>query len=447
MQLKHVSVEFLGIPHSPGNVYSAHIYHNRYEHEVAVITFREWGSTYESVEPGTPVVVKYGFLNKKTMYGYVSHIKPNRTRNSNNVTIYVLGPSYVMKQQRQRVFKETTADAIVKEIGAFHGFAVHAVSHPRVWPQVAQSGASDWQLLVKLAKDCGYSLRVDGTELYFQPMLHEYALARDSAHKFVLTTSNSADGGNMYSFHPIVGDSVEYEDAFKAAVAISGVDGPNSSAMQIVEKANNKATRKKTKPEVFDRFNTHTVATDQSTAAYEAKAAEDRNSFPYRADVTVLGNTELRPDMPVFLDGLGTTYSGYWTILKVTHEFVEETRNNHMYKTHLVVGSNSLGGSTMWTDNRTVEAPHDVPRRVVNPTAARPRRNTEAVINTRQLSLPKQARTPFGLATNKPKNVGGRSNSGSSPVWSSRSPGVVKPDTKTSKPYHVVARLQKRGVM
>lgn len=67
--------------------------------------------------------------------------------------------------------------------------------------------------------------------------------------------------------------------------------------------------------------------------------------FPYRAEVEVLGNTELKPMMPVYLEGLGRDYSGYWIVLETTHIIT-----NAVYTTKMTVGVDSLGTANVWKD-------------------------------------------------------------------------------------------------
>jgi hypothetical protein len=47
--------------------------------------------------------------------------------------------------------------------------------------------------------------------------------------------------------------------------------------------------------------------------------------------------------MPIYLGRVGAEYSGYWTILSVEHDIVEESINMQKFTTHLTVGSDSLG--------------------------------------------------------------------------------------------------------
>jgi hypothetical protein len=47
--------------------------------------------------------------------------------------------------------------------------------------------------------------------------------------------------------------------------------------------------------------------------------------------------------MPVYLNNVGREYSGYWTVLSVEHDVIEESINMQKFTTHITVGSDSLG--------------------------------------------------------------------------------------------------------
>ena len=445
MYAKFVNVEFIGSSEAPSDVYYAEIYHNRFQHQGAVIQFRDWGMQYDSIEPGSPVIITYGFPEKNTMYGFVHHLSGDRTRNNSFMEVTFIGSSFPMKQQAQEVYKNVTGDQVVTQIANKHGFTANTIPHERVWDQLVQSGETDWEFLVKVAKKCGYSLRVDNTTISFQPMMYEYSLYRDTAPVFELKGVGQPNGWSMQSFEPIVGDSVPYEDAIKGAVAVSGMDYINDTPLTRTEKSLKMKTRKVSKPEMFDIFSTSTVIVDHETASYEAKAAEDRNSFPYRATAVVKGFSEARPDMPVFLDGIGEPYSGYWTVLEVTHCFEEKTRGAHTYTTTLVVGTDSLGDADVWTDGKRIDSPSSTKTRVINPKVVSSQKPAKITLAGNSLSVPKQVRGSFSRTENKA--VPSKGITTTAPVWKSALPTVVKPDKKSTTPYHVVSRLQKKGLL
>jgi phage protein D len=272
--------------------------------------------------------------------------------------VSLIGASYVMKQANQRIFKNITADAVIKQIASSHGFYSDVDSHPRVYPQIAQAGHTDLEMMVRLAKQSGYSLRIKDTTVHFKPQDFDYTGMRGSAQKFIMRDPNHPQGSTLYSFDLLVGESIYYKDSMKAAVAVSGVDAQSATLVKITSQERNMAIRTNQASEIFDRYATEIVAPSFSIANHEAIAADARNRFPYRAKVEVTGNPELRPDMPIYLDGLGAQYSGYWIILSAEHRVIEQKLNQFKYTTVLEVGSDSLGTPGVWKDGTSQSSPN-----------------------------------------------------------------------------------------
>ena len=350
--LKFISVEFTGIDSAPFRLSNFRLKQSRYEHDLVFLTFNEWDASFDAIKPGIPVSIKIkDYENSKDFYGYVHHIEPKKTPGSDNVTVAVIGASFVFKQANQAIYKNTTASDVVKKLAVSHNFSYAITPHPRVFPQVAQSGQSDWQLMVKLAKQCGYSLRADNTELYFQPLTENFTKYKYEAQKFYMNDSNNPKGSTIYSFMPIVGETLHYEDGSKSATAVTGIDltTDNTSIFRVAKQKSETTLRTKVQENFFDRFQSGTTAVDFAGATYEAEAADVLTMFPYRAEVEVLGNVELKPTMPIYLEGIGSDYSGYWIILEAEHIV-----NNLVYTTKLTVGSDSLGAANTWKDGASL---------------------------------------------------------------------------------------------
>jgi phage protein D len=446
MFLKAVDVTFVGAADAPSDVYTAHIYHNRYEHQVAVIKFRDWGLQYDFIETGTPVVITYGITHKETMYGYVHHLSAERTVNNSFMEVTFIGASFPMKQASQAVYRDVTADQVVDSIASKYGFATYVKPHPRVWPQLAQAGETDWEFLVTLAKKSGYSLRVQNTELYFQPMMEEHTYGRLTAPVFTLRGPGQTSGWTMYEFTPFIGESLRYEDAEKGAVSVSGMDSVNNETLSFTKQDRNRTTRQISNPDLFDRFATNVVVVDYETAKHEAAAADERNSFPYRAEAVLIGDSTVRPDMPLFLDGLGQTYSGYWTALEVCHKFVEESRGVHTYTTVVTVGTDSLGDSKEWYDGAAVQYPTASAAEVVTPAIKMTQKKPKVELTGPSIALPRQVKGPFVRTENR-LSSDPKSASKAAPAWKSNMKTLIEPDKASPTPYYVTSRLQKRGII
>jgi hypothetical protein len=350
--LKFLSVNFNGIADAPSRVSSFRLVQEKYKHEIAYLTFNEWEVLFDLVKPGIPVDVLYQeSKSERTFYGYVHHIEPVKTPGSNHIIVVLIGASYVFKQASQRIYKNMTASAVVKEIAERNEFSYSIVDHPRVYPQIAQAGITDWLLMVRLAKQCGYSLRTENTSIYFEPLTEDFTTYKSQANIFEMRNANDPEGSTLYSFNPIIGETLHWEDTgSKSATAVSGIDLTGASTNFAVSRQKRDVTiRQNRAEEFFDRFETQIVALDYESASYESEAIDVLTMFPYRATAQVLGHAELRPGMPVYLSGIGESYEGYWIILEAEH-IIENLR----YTTNLAVGLDSLGRGNRWTDGTTL---------------------------------------------------------------------------------------------
>ena len=443
---RYVYVEFPETDRPPTVVHSAVIKSERYHHESATIYFRDWGIDYESIVPGTPVRIVFGARLKREFCGYVHHITPDIAPGKNFTEVFVVGASMVMKQPRQAIYTDVTADAVIDRIAKQYKFASLTVPHPRQYEQVAQTGQSDWSFMVELAKQNGYSLRAENTELYFQPMLYEFTNSRYTAPYFIMRNANHPAGSTIYSFTPIVGESIPFPDAKKGAVAVAGVDKFNKKPLSVTKQKANKKTRTKQKPEFFDIFETKVVAPDQEIAKHEATAAEDRNSFPYRATVEVLGSANLRPDMPIYLSGLGSSYSGYWTILKAEHRIIETEIRRDTYTTVLTVGTDSLGLAEPWIDGSLITSPDSVQERVIIPNVRQTNVVPKSSLINGSGNLTPQIVPSFGKSGNRVKPTKNVKWQVEPPQWKSDTKSLYSVAPEPKKPSYVVNRLQKKGV-
>jgi len=372
--------------------------HARYEHEIADIYFADWNVPYESISSGTPVSITLSGLGaSRTINGYIHHIEPNLSPSLNHVKATVIGPSYILKQQSQRVWANATADQVIADIASDNGFSYIAVPHPRVYDQISQAGMTDWQLMVKLAKQSGYSLKSDNTTIIFQPLTQDFTDMRQNATYYVMGGLEGKSTG-IYSFKPLIGDSIPYADAKKTTVAISGVDRKTAVDHANTNQSFITTTRALSVDPIFDSYHTGTVAPTFEIAKYESDAADERNRYAYRGSVVIPGNPTILPDSPIYLDGVTPAYSGYWTVISSEH-FVKE----EVYTTTLEVGSDSLGLSATWTDNKNIAMPNQTITRVVTPGLRQTNVVPTTVLKKSSATLQKGATSPLSLVKNVPK--------------------------------------------
>lgn len=357
-------------------VYTVSHRQQNYEHDYTRIKFREWGLSPKHIKPGKLVTIN---INGKDFHGYIHDVKSHQENQKNFTELGIIGASYVMRQASQKVYKNVTADQVVKIIAKKYGFAYKLTPHPRVYPHISQAGLTDWELMVKLAKQCGYFLRAESTSLYFQPLLQDFEDLILECKSFI-----KADGGHrspnlMYSFKPIVGETLAHHGADKSATSIAGIDPKTGKKFKYTKQKRGTTTRKISNPEFFDKHDTFVVANDYKTAVSEANSADDKSRFPYSAEVEVIGTVNLRPGMPIYLDNVGEEYSGYWTILTVNHTVVEKSLNNHIYTSILTVGTDSLGEIA---STKVPVKPLSKPIRLIKPNVKNTRSKPRSIVKS-----------------------------------------------------------------
>jgi phage protein D len=362
----YITIDFPLSNIGPGRVYAFELITQRYAHEMVKVSFKDWDVNFLSIKPGTPVQCELkSNTSSRMFYGYVHNIETESSPGKNFAELLLIGASYKLKQADQKIYTNVTADQVVKQIADKHGFSYYVEPHPRVYEQIAQAGHTDLELMVRLARQSGYSLRLQNTEIYFSPLMTDYSSMRASAPSFVMTEANSPEGSTIYSFNMLAGESILFEDAFKSAVKVSGVDPFAKTIFSETNKDKLAVTRNISSTEFFDSFATNVVAPTYAIAQSEALAADAKNRFPYRASASVIGDPQLRPDMPVYLTGINKYYDGYWTIISARHKVVETNRNIYTYLTEMELGADSIGGALIWDDGKTISEPTNSARVII----------------------------------------------------------------------------------
>lgn len=419
----------------------------RNKHEFGVIEFRDWDVNYDDVKPGTPI--KFSLSSGegyREFSGYIHHITPSVTPGKRSTSIHFIGASYYLKQKSQVVYKNTTASEIVKKIARKHNFAYQVEDHPRVYPQIAQAGLTDVEMLNKLAKQCGYSLRLTNAEIYFQPVTKLYEEQRENAPIFYLRDAQDPLGSTLYSFNPLIGESLEHEGEYKSASAVGGVDKYTAKIIQLTNQKRPKSTRKKTEVEFFDHFMTGTVINDYSAAKSESESVDQRNRFPYRATAEVLGNPNVGPDMPVYIDGAGEAYSGYWIVLGAEHKVVSSSYNTQVYTTILTLGTDSLGSAVVGADNKMVKSPNVKPKRTIIPGVRQTNVKPKTTLSTGTKHPTKQKPVGFGNISNRAKPKIAKQTIIPT-KWKSTNGNLKKVTKTTGRSSTVVNKLRRSGVL
>lgn len=400
----YIELSFPNATIQPSSVTEFTLHQEKGKHEFASIKLRDYDLPYDSMRPGTPAMFKLRSGEATREFnGYIHHITPHISPGLNWVEIHLIGASYHLKQASQTVYKNVTASDVVKKIAKRNGFAYHVTAHPRKYKQISQAGMTDLEMLHKLAKQCGYSLRIQNAEIYFQPVNKVYDEMKSIARTFIRRDQSHPDGSTLYSFTPHIGESLDQNGEHKAATQVAGVDRLTGKIIKTTNQKRPKSSKQRFEPEYFDRFATSVVIHDQDMAKHESISADERVRFPYTATAEVLGTADLHPDMPVYLEGISQEYGGYWTVLKTEHRIVAES-NYFMYKytTILHLGTDSLGNDTGRPGSPARQAPSKKPKRIIIPGVRQTNKKPVTYLKAgRSNPAPKKSPVGFGAVTNR----------------------------------------------
>ena len=395
-----VTINFPNNTQQPKRVYRVTFTQEIFAHDYALIELRDWSVDPLNIKPGTLMTLT---IKDKTYSGYVHDLRNDQSTGKNFTKIGFIGASYVMKQSSQKIYRNMSADQIIAEIAKKYNFAYKVTPHPRIYPQVAQAGMTDWELMVRLAKQSGYFLRAENTEIYFQPLTEDFTNLITEA-----ITFQKADGGfkpvnPIYSFQPVISETLRHFGFKKAATSVAGVDPVTGQTFKVTTQTSFNPSRQFSNQEFFDDHATDAVANDYQTANQLANASDEYSRFPYAVKAETMGVSAVRPCMPVYFNNVGAEYSGYWTVLSVTHTVKEENLNQQMYTCEITAASDSLGKVA---DPRLPAAPPASPTRKLIPNQRNTNVKPKSIINLPSITTKRYQQTELVTRINRTAQTG-----------------------------------------
>lgn len=427
-----VSVAFPNSQAKPFRVYKLSYRQKNYAHDYGKVYFRDWGIDPKIIKPGSLMKIN---LSGKEYVGYVHDIKAHKDNNKDFTEVGFIGASYVMRQASQQIYKNMTAPEIVKKIAVKYGFSYKVINHPRVYSQVSQGGMTDWELMVKLAKECGYFLKAESTSIFFQPFLQDFDELISETRTFSKSDAGFKGLSPLYSFTPLIGETLAHPGADKSAISIAGVDAVTGKPFKVTKQKRTVSTRAVYQPEFFDAHATDVVSPNYATAVLQANSQDEKSKFAYVAEAEVIGTADLKPGLPVYLENIGKSYTGYWTVLEVEHVVIEEQLNFHTFSTRIVVGADSLGDPAT---GKYPTKPSATLKRHLAPNIRNTRIKPKNVVKTPTITV-KPTKT---INLVKRINRAGASGAAvSSAAWSSDSGNLISKQGKPGRSAAAVAKV------
>lgn len=181
----------------------------------------------DHVGPGSPLRITWGGINGEDEFiGYVHSISPVSDGPVDQTVIYAVSAAYPMVTRPGRSFVDHAIHNIAATIADDYRFQSEIDPHAQVHEQTLQLDLSDWSFLVRLAREWGYVLMLDGVTLMFRE-LESYLRAQ---YKFGEVEKTSREvvpgfGTNIVYFAP--DESVDHTttETFGAGIA-SGSGSP-----------------------------------------------------------------------------------------------------------------------------------------------------------------------------------------------------------------------------
>lgn len=354
-----------------------------------------------------------------TFPGYVVNVAevPTTIRPAHKSLITLLGPTYVMKNGRQKIWKNLTISEIAQHICAEYQLTADIEPHTLRLSSVNQAGESDWSFLCRIARQFGYIVYGVGPVVHFHSRMRDTEQRYRIAPEFRYRLSQDLLATEIWEFNPHLSEIAMNPEGQKAQRAVQNVTDAGASFAAADSGAPAVATRAYAPQGSFAIYDSHITANTLAEAEARLKGAQERALWTHQATAETNGYAGTSPGSAVFLSGLMADYDGFWDVIGVTHTFNSRLR----YRMNLTLGTNSLGTKLSGFTPGAMKPIDGLSSPAVRPTRSRP-----------QLA---------GMAgDNAPAIIAAR---GGPPIvfWRGSVASEVTPPAEPTRPPYVTARL------
>lgn len=323
---------------APPKVQHVQVVQREFRHDMARVRVNRERPAFPDYRSNTPVELTYGREGQvETFYGYVHHVEPYVERNAEHLTIVCIGTGYPLKQRRQQMYRDKTITDVVREVAGRHKLDADIEPHTLRHSVIVQAGESDWEFLIRLAKEIGYVVYINGTQLRFHTRTRDLKGARNEAPRFKYSPPEETDQGEVRRFLSRIGETLPTAGR-RADRRAYGVD-PRTA--KVIEVRNNGELADvlgvETADPFFDYYEQELVVHSRDDGEAALDGITEDNRFHITATAEVKGDVRVRQAMPVYFDQLPEDYGGYWFVHGVTH-----TITNNEYMLDLELGRDSL---------------------------------------------------------------------------------------------------------
>lgn len=206
------SVSFPKAPNFPLPLISATLTQKMENHDLLVLTFAGKVNDVSIIlASGDPVIFNWSSGAESAVFvGYIHSIRPI-TSGDNKTEVFCVSPSYLLKNAVQKIYKNVTADVVVKKICNKYGLKPVTQRHAKVWGSIVQTAETEWQLLRRLARTTGFALVTEATNIYFMSKDKLKTSSKKSAPYFRAENQEIANRGisnlgTLMKFNPFISD-------------------------------------------------------------------------------------------------------------------------------------------------------------------------------------------------------------------------------------------------
>lgn len=364
-----VDLWFPGVLMDTPRVRSATLTQNALSHDVLSVRVAP-GQSFGVIADSAPV--RFTWRSSRgpgSFWGYVHRIDPRFSAADGNSEILCVGTTSPLMSVGDNVWSEVRASDVVLDIARRFRLSCDTEDHPRVYNQISQAGESYWQLLVRLAKETGWVLRVDSATIRFRSRESMTRGLRPHAPIFRYDPAPNAVS-DVSSFVPKVGVYTPETGARQTGL-VDAIDpmtgaiiGASSSVFRLRE-----GTPQPTGP------TTESVVRSAIEAESTAQAARENSRFSLRARMESVGDPLIRPESFVDIRGeVARDMAGLWVVRKAVHEITPSS-----YTCSSELGTDGLG------PQRPLVGELEIKRNEVNPhrPGALPPENQPVLVDNR----------------------------------------------------------------
>lgn len=318
----------------------ARILQREYAHDTAVLTIPRDTYSKEQYADGRPVVLSWGWLpdDSETFVGYIHHTDQADAReNRRELKVYCIGATYRFKDVHARTFHGMTAVQVAAQIAKGNQFALLADHDGFIHENLTQSGRSDWEFLVWLARRHGLVLYGQNTELRMirrriertpgrkQPtfrFVRGINFVRGAAHKLEVKTGEQLPGTDKRN-RLVGGVSNSGELIFaRHSGAVGGGGGVHTTTSEA---------------SFSQRYRERPVRTPAEAADILEGEAE-LHRFTVQAHAELGGDTRVHQGSTIRLVDVDPDSDGFWYVKQADHRITR-----YEYQLHVELERDTLG--------------------------------------------------------------------------------------------------------